>query len=463
MSARASIVALLALGGPAAEAAAPAGPIVLDRAHPATAIVAAPAETPWEACAFLLEGPPARRAARDLVALCRRPGAAPEFLPLAAGLAGAGSLAVDPLGEGRVRLLVGVIGGVRSFVLGARDAPAIETPRLEDPQVDPASLAARPDLDGDTTPDLLQMTWDGLAAWRWTLEGFVPLRSAPLPRRASAAGGEVIAWSPTLLPDERPSSPRWTFPSSWSGDRLRLERVEVGAEGAGPSCSAWVSPGAAVGVAAAAVTRDEPPRLFALLEPADRIALLGERTLVASRLVCRASGRGEAPEWSVETRLSNYVAAASIELRDATGDGVDDLVTVGLTGRMKPDLEVAVYAGDGAGGYARQPRRWSRKVERLSGTSSFRRDLTGDGLPDLLHVEGNEVWLARGVPPEKDLVPLERKPSLELSAPQGIEIERFGDALPAPGGKDAAPGWLLFAARRTGEAAGNALLVLQLP
>ncbi len=437
--------------------------LVLDRTDPAQAIVAAPAGTPWEGCAFLLEGPAADRAPRRLLALCRHPGAQPGFLPLAGGLQGANSLAVDALGDGAVRLLVGVTGGVRSFLLGARDGPALELPALQDPRIDPASLAARPDLDGDGTPDLLQMTWEGLAAWRWTEGGFDPLGSAPLPRRASAAGGEVIAWGPTLLPGAGTAAIRWTFPSSWTGDRLRLERIDLGPAGAGPSCSAWVSPGAGVGVAAAAVTHADPPRLIALVEPADRIALLGERTLLEARLVCRASGRGEVPEWSVKTRLSNYVAPASIEIRDATGDGIDDVVTVGLSGRLKPDVEVAVYAGDRSGGFSGGPRRWSRKVERLSGTTVFRHDLTGDGLPDLLHFGGSDVWLARGVAPGERPVPLEERPSLEVPVPKGIEIERFGDALPAGRGEDGAAAWLLFVARRTGKHTGKALLVLQLP
>ncbi len=464
--------AALALGEPvlAARTTAPKAPapIVLERPSPVQALEAAPSGPAWEGCAFVLEGPPERGAERALLAVCRAPSPAdaPEVRPLVAGLAGAGALAADALGDGRVRVLVGVTGGVRTFLLGPPGEPPVEARALLDGKLDPSSLADRPDLDGDGTRDLLQTTWDGLAAWRWAGDGFEALAAAALPRRAAAAGGNVTVWSPSVIAGEEAASPRWTHPASWTGDRLRVERIAIGAQGAGPACSAWIAPGSRVQAVAAAVTRGDRPRLVALVEPTERIALLGERRLLVAPLVCRASGRGEPPTMLLDTPLANYFAGATLLVRDETGDGVDDLVAIGISGRLKPDLEALVWAGDAAGGFARQPLRWSRKSETMSGSWSFAWDVDGDGRMDLVRREEQRVWVARGVAPERGRMPLERTPSFTAALPGEYVVSGPWGRVPPRAAALGETGWLLFAAQRAGKdggAPGHALIVVPVP
>ena len=464
--------AVLLAGGPALAArpttpAAPA-PLVVERSQPIHAIEEAPRGSAWESCAFALEGPQGRRAERALVAVCRggASGDPPELRPLAAGLVGARALAADRLGDGRVRVLVGVAGGVRAFLLGTPGEPPVEARGLSDARLDPASLADRPDLDGDGTRDLLQTTWEGLAAWRWAGDGFGPLASAALPRRAAAAGGTVTVWSPGVIAGDEAPRPRWTWPANWTGERLRVERVELGPQGAGAACSAWIAPGSRVQAAAAAVTGGGRPVLVALVEPAERIALLGERRLLVAPLACRASGRGEPPAMLLETPLANYFAGATLLVRDATGDGIDDVVAIGISGRLKPDLEVLAWTGNAGGGLARRPQRWSHRAESMSGSWSFDWDVDGDGRKDLVRREEQAVWVARGVVPEAGRVPLERTPSFAAALPREYAaVGPWGRVLPRvehPG----EPAWLLLAAQRARKetsAPGHALIVVPVP
>ena len=465
--------ALALLGADAAFAARPnapaaPAPIVVERPYDVQAVEAAPSGSAWEGCAFVLEGPNERMAERSLAAVCRgvTAGSAPELRPLVSGLVGARALAADPLGGGRVRLLVGVVGGVRTFLFGAPGDPPVEAAPMSDARLDPASLADRPDLDGDGTRDLLQATWEGLAAWRWTGDGFAPLASAALPRRAAAAGGEVSVWSPFVIAEDEAPIPRWTRPAGWTGERLRVERIDLGPQGAGPACSAWIAPGSRVQIAAAAILRGERPRLVALVEPAERIALLGERRLLVAPLTCRASGRGEPPSLLLDTPLANYFANATLLVRDATGDGLQDVVAVGISGRLKPDLEVLVWPGEVGGGLARRPLRWSRKAESMGGTWSFAEDVDGDGLPDLVRREEQTLWVARGLRPGPGRVPLETTPSFIGSLPKEYATAGFLGRLRPRAAAPGEPAWLLFSAQRAGTVAGasdHALIVVPVP
>jgi hypothetical protein len=467
----AAAAVLLGTGTPlAARTDAPAAPppIVVERPRPVHAVEAAPSGSPWEACAFVLEGPDGRTAERSLSAICRgaAPGGAPEMRALVSGLAGARALAADPLGDGRVRVLVGVVGGVRSFLLGATGEPPVEAGSLSDARLDPASLADRPDLDGDGTRDLLQATWEGLTAWRWTGNGFAPLAEAALPRRAAAGGGDVSVWSPLVIAGDAIPVPRWTRPANWTGERLRLERIELGSNGAGPSCSAWIAPGSRVQAAAAAVLGGDRPRLVALVEPAERIALLGERRLLVAPLICRASGRGEPPAQLLDTPLANYFANATLLVRDATGDGLDDVLAIGISGRLKPDLEVLVWPGEAGGGLARRPLRWSRKAETMGGTWSFAEDVDGDGLPDLVRREERALWLARGLSPGPGRIPLETTPAFTGALPEEYAAAGPVGRLLPRAAHPGEPAWLLFTAQRAakeGSAPAHALIVVPVP
>ena len=470
----AGVAALLVVqaGGPAlaARPTAPAAPLplVVERPQPIHAIEEAPSGSAWGGCAFVLEGPPGRGAERTVVAVCRggTVRGAPELRPLAAGLAGARALAADLLGDGRVRVLVGVVGGVRAFLLGAPGEQPVEAPGVSDPRLDPSSLGDRPDLDGDGTRDLLQATWEGLAAWRWTGDGFDPLASAALPRRAAAAGGGVTVWSPSVIAGNEAPRPRWTWPASWTGERLRVERVELGPLGAGPACSAWVAPGSRMQAAAAVVTGGDRPVLAALVEPAEQIALLGERRLLVAPLACRASGRGEPPAMMLETPLANYFAGATLLVRDATGDGIADVVAIGFSGRLKPDLEVLAWAGNAGGGLARRPQRWSHRADSMSGSWSFDWDVDGDGRKDLVRRDQRKVWIARGVRPEPGRVPLERTPSFAAELPAEYAPVGPWGRVPPRTGNPGEPGWLLLAAQRAGKetsAPGHALIVVPVP
>jgi hypothetical protein len=464
----AAAAALLAVGPAfAARAAAPAAaPIVLERPHPVQALVTLPSETEWEGCVLLLEGPEGRTAERTLAALCRTADGAPEIRPLVAGLAGARTLAADRLGDGRVRVLVGVPGGVRVVLLGSPAEPAETARSLDDARLDPTTLADRPDVDGDGTRDLLQATWEGLAAWRWAGDGFEPLAAVPLPRRATAAGGEVTVWGPTVMGGGEAALPRWSWPATWTGERLRIERIELGPRGAGPACSAWVAPGSRVQTAAAVVFGGDRPRLAALVEPADRIALLGERKLLVTPLVCRDSGRGEPPAQTLDTPLANYFAGATLQARDATGDGIEDLVAVGISGRLNPDLEVLVWPGEPGGGVARLPRRWSRKADSMGGGWTYEWDGDGDGLLDLVRRDERQVWVARGAAPAPGQVPLEKSPSFTATLPDGYAAGAAWWHAPPRREVAGDPGWILLSAQRAsagGGPAAHALIVFSLP
>ncbi len=302
---------------------------------------------------------------------------------------------LDPAGPAAV--LVARRGGITRVSWDA-DGTATVTPVLEDARLGPRTFSAeeRPDLDGDGTPDLAAMTFEGLARWRRTPEGFVPAGTLAVPPSVAGWEESVTLSGPALLP-LRPRGargadvPRFTWPESRPGRRLAARRL------GGAPCTAWIAlddPMSAERADWARQLAGDPPRVAALLMPADRATIFGNATLMVAPLACDETARGVRPSLLVETTFEGNIGSVSLDAFDATGDGTVDVVVSGAQGFGSQRFDIAVHAGDGAGGFARKP--LTRRIEANHTGEAIFTDLDHDGFVDLAVLATDRVLVYRG-------------------------------------------------------------------
>jgi hypothetical protein len=435
-------------------------PLVIDRDGDLS-VVEAPAQSVFDACVLIVETEKDAGATttRRVSSLCDD-GDGPRLAPVAETTAEA--LSVTPrLGPDRaLDLLVGLDGGLEVWRVPERGVPATLVARLVDPRLGPVG-GDLVDLDGDGTDDLIESTYEGLAAFRRTATGFEALSTAPLPPRAVLAGERLRVMGSAAIAATPAGLARYTTPLALEGDRWRVFRIPLGPAGAGEPCAAWIDAKADLRIVSSTVLDGDPPRLVAMVQPGDRLALMGEQEFVVAPIVCRASARGEPFELKLETRHPNFSPTA-ISLEDVTGDGILDAVIRGIVGRVTPDPLVTVFPGLPGGRFSAKPLDWDRKAKKLDRSiySWPGSDLDGDGTDDLIYLEQRALSIVRGTAPDGRSVPLERKPSASIDLPEKIDAGGRGNAiLSGPSGR-----WFVFAGTREAEKERKkAVVALPLP
>jgi hypothetical protein len=407
--------------------------VLLEMTADQTVTVAAGPPGTWAApCAFVVPWDPEKDTAGPVSLVCLDEGTAAPSIRSLDGLGDdlRGGLAALRAADGSVDLLVGAAGEVRVFSLAKRDAAPVAKSGLRDVRLGPTSLADRPDLDGDGTADLVQGLSTGVAAWRLTSSGFALLHDVALPPSARFSRDSVKVSGTAILPSHDASGVRFTEVDERPGNRWRVFRVALGGDGS--ACPAFVEPGGAWRAKSAAVVPGDhsiAPRLVALAQPSDRLALLKESRLVIAPLACRTSGKGAEPEFFYETDFPN-MSSPVLRVDDLTGDGTLDIVAEGDKGLFPPDVQIAVWRGIGDGHFEKKPLTLIQKFKGLEG-ADFTRDIDGDGSIDLTFAGKQGFGYCRGVAPRNDEVPLDCSAPVVLAVPKDHVAQRAEGSLRA--------------------------------
>ena len=379
-------------------------------------------------CAVLLEETRApRRFALSL--LCLGP-AGPNLRPLEEVAASrAPSLGAGTDRAGRPVLLLGLPNGrvvARGLSLAtARLAEPVAV--LDDPALGRVGLDDRPDLDGDGTDDLVIATPQGLAALRRQDGRFVASGMKPLPRVAmfGRRGPTLHILGPKYdaTAASRPRE-RWLRPITRPGSRIAATRVTFANEGEATSCKAWIRTVEPMRVAGYRVLQGAGgPLLFAVALPAQRVSVLGEWSLLLAPLECDPTARGAEVLGTARTPYAVWTRVSLGPRRDFSGDGIEDVVVYGTSGRLRPHAELLLF--DGAelrAGRLPRPVGWTSSARRSGPLGVlYEIDLDDDGRLDLLFgVRGDAVAVVRGAPASAKGFPLEGRRAIELPLPDGI-------------------------------------------
>lgn len=445
----------------AAVAAAERAPLAFERGFETVRLAAIPKGTPYDGCVLALDvDPRARRNAR-VYTLC--PGGGDPLLAfLRETDPGAVSLLPRASGDGALEVWVGFEGALEIWRQAGREAAIEVVARLEDPRIGPLLREEdRPDLDGDGSADFIQGHFEGVTTWRRAGGTFVELAHATVPPSAVLVLRRVVVRTPPLLSDgSGKAGDRFTAPEPRPGDRWRVHRVRVGeAGGTVDVCPAWIDLAKPLDIRSATIANGTTPRLVALAQPGDRMALLGELDIVVAPLECRRSGRGTGFERTVATKHANY-SPGSIRMRDVTGDGLDDALVLGTTGRFDADPFVTVLVREPGGAFAPRPITWKGDAEDFeTALYSWDADADGDGLDDLLYLhEGSTLAVVPGVEADGKAVPLARKPARLVALP--LDIDPVGTALViARDGRR----WLVYVGTRAKKGGKSETLLVTVP
>ncbi len=405
-------------------------PLAFDRGFESVWLAGIPEGTPYDGCVLALDvDPRARRNAR-VYTLCAGEGA-PVLAFLRETAPGAISLLAAAGSGGSLEIWVGLEGALEIWRQADRGAAIEVVARLEDPRIGPILREEdRPDLDGDGSADFVQGHFEGFTGWRRAGATFVEIASVNIPPTATLVERRVAVRTPPLLAVDSESGNRFTSPQAQPGDRWRVHRVQTGDAGrAVDVCPAWIDLPEPLEVRSAAIAEGTPPRLIALAQPGDRMALLGEMSLVVAPLECRRSGRGTGFERTVPTKHANY-SPGSLSMRDVTGDGLDDAVVLGTSGRFDADPFVTVLVRQKDGSFASRPITWKGDADDFGTMALYAwdADLDGDGRQDLAYLhDGSTLAVIPGLEPDGASVPLARKPARLVALPR--DIDPFGKAL----------------------------------
>lgn len=416
-----AVAGLLAVAGVNPMHAAPAAPVVIEQAFRAISVSPMPDDSAFEGCLLVLDVDPNARSRARAFTLCEKDGT-PVLTPWREFDADTISATPFAVGGGAIEIHVGRESALDVWRIDRDLTTSTRIAQIEDERLGPFVTARNAvDLDGDATLDLIQAHYEGVSAWRRSEGGFVALKSARLPPSAAFTSRSIVVRTASLTEiSPKDANVRYTAPSPEPGDRWRVDRVPFGAQGIGEPCAAWVELPAAMTPLRAAVSEGDIARLIALAQPADRLALLGELSLVIAPLECRRTGRGSAPTAMVKTKAPNY-SGARLLLQDATGDGRDDIVLLAQAGRLDADPWIGVVPQQADGSFAKRTLDWKGKAESFSfALYQWEEDLDGDGRHDLTFLDDDALAVSRGLEPDGKRVPIEAKPSRRLVLPKGV-------------------------------------------
>ncbi|HYU31518.1 MAG TPA: VCBS repeat-containing protein [Thermoanaerobaculia bacterium] len=161
---------------------------------------------------------------------------------------------------------------------------------------------------------------------------------------------------------------------------------------------------------------DGRPVLIASTSDADKIGIFAKQRFRLFPLSADRSRSGQPPSLAFETASHRWFPVDPV-LLDLDKDGKQDLVVLQPEGLGGGDLVIDTFFGQGNGRFER-PRRL--KLNDLDARSwSFGKDLTGDGIPDLVTVAKTGLHLFAGTAdPRKDLLDRRPRKTVDLAGAQ---------------------------------------------
>ncbi|HSN87720.1 MAG TPA: VCBS repeat-containing protein, partial [Thermoanaerobaculia bacterium] len=195
--------------------------------------------------------------------------------------------------------------------------------------------------------------------------------------------------------------------------KLRLRTILIGADG--KRTEAWSQlPGREDILGYRYVTLEGRPALIVTTTDAEKMGVFAHHRFRLFPLTADRSRSGQAPSLAFETESNRWFSVDPV-ITDLDRDGKEDLVVIQPEGMAGGDLVIDTFFGQGNGRFER-PRRL--KLSNLESRSwSFGRDVTGDGVADLVTLGKTGLGIFAGTAdPRRDL--LDRKPrqTVEIGA-----------------------------------------------
>jgi hypothetical protein len=195
--------------------------------------------------------------------------------------------------------------------------------------------------------------------------------------------------------------------------KLRIRTILIGADG--KRTEAWSQlPGREDILGYRYVTLEGRPALIVTTADAEKMGVFAHHRFRLFLLTTDRSKSGQAPTLAFETESNRWFSVDPV-IADLDRDGKEDLVVIQPEGVGGGDLVIDTFFGQGNGRFER-PRRL--KLGNLESRSwSFGRDVTGDGVTDLVTLGKAGLSVFAGTAdPRRDL--LDRKPrqTIEIGA-----------------------------------------------
>lgn len=334
------------------------------------------------------------------------PQAGGALTKLADGLPGSAKamFLTDLDGDGRRELATGGMGELDSLGLVSELAAGKPArPLLRHPGFDPRSLS----------PELLRTAhgdgfWMG-GPWMGAAEaGALRLYEAaggelrqrvriplPLTVRREPSGLELRSSRVTAGPAGADGTLRFAVGPEQAGEfRLKTALFEVSPANQVAAVEAWSRlPGAEKVEESRYAWLGGRPYLLAFTQSSDKLALLEERKLRLFPLSADRTRSGKGAILTYETGAPRW-NDLDIFVRDVDGDGLEDIALLYEKGLMSPELVLEVLPGTGVARFSIKAR--TASLDPVPERWLYGEDLTGDGLPDLVTMEGGELRLRPG-------------------------------------------------------------------
>ena len=340
--------------------------------------------------------------------------------------------ALDLDGDGADEVLLGEDG--KLFSLGTPDAPTSPRLLLEASGFDLRFHLRKgsPDL-----PPVFQTTEMGrLRTWRLDGGRLVPGPEHPLPVQAAR---ERKALRLSSLP-VTPVPPLYAVGPEDNG-KVRLRTILLQPDGT--RTDAWSQLPARENVDGFRyVALDGRPALIVTTTEADKIGVFAKERFRLFQLAADRSRSGQPPAIAFQTETNRWFPVDPV-LLDVDRDGKQDLVVLQPEGMGGGDLVIDAFFGQGNGRFDR-PRRL--KLSNLDARSwTYGRDLTGDGVADLVTV-GRKTGLhlfAGTADPRRDLLDRRPRQVVDLAGAQEtvtVSVGVGGDGMSTAIGRSASLG-----------------------
>ena len=220
-----------------------------------------------------------------------------------------------------------------------------------------------------------------------------------IPQRAKMQGSWLRLSSPLVsaLPDqESPGAYLYLVGPEAVGDRrLRTLVLEPGGGLEGSIRELWSQLPSPESVEESLYTLlDDEIVLLVTTVQSDRRGIFEKEKFRALRLSEDRSRSGGTAMFETTSRTRNWYSAG-MTVADVDRDGFDDLVLVQPKGLGGGKLVVEAFMGLGSGEFDDRARRTNLEVE--TETWSYGEDLDGDGVPDLVLIEGEALLVFTGV------------------------------------------------------------------
>jgi hypothetical protein len=301
-----------------------------------------------------------------------------------------------------------------SWSLGTVDAPAPPHRFLD-------GVDARHLLGADGRSGLAVADVGRLRTWTSEDGKLTPGASYELPVHASRERGALRLDTPEveMLPQGGNAPPLYLVGPETNGKtRLHTLLLTRDAEGKEQRSEAWSRFARPETVDDHWFVRfDGQPSLIVTTNSADKVSIFEEQSLRVFSLAADRSRAGQPPRLAVPTVSRRWFPARPFVL-DLDRDGHDDLVVVQQEGLRGKSLLIETWFAPG-GRFATPSRKISLDIEAR--TWDYGADLTGDGRPDLVALQGKKLLLFAGTAdPHRDL--LDRRPRLAIDLPSSEQV-----------------------------------------